>query len=395
MKKHAILFLAFFLQYTFILSAQPINDDCTQATILSVLYDCQPYSATTVNATQSVPPITCAALEGYSDDDVWFRFVATTHYVTIRVAGSSGFDAVVDFRSGECNGTTIACADATGSGGTETINKGGLYIGSTYLIRVYSYGNGIPAQGTFTICITGSLPYPPVNDDCPGAIWMLQYPDCIMYEATTISATQSEAPILCNENTGYADDDVWFIFKPTSDNPSIIVTGTQNFDAVVDLRGGFCYNDSTLFCADSIGSGGTEIINASGLSTKENYYVRVYGYGNGPNDQGDFSLCICESILIGNKTEKGALSGISIHPNPFSDKARIMYHLTSQSRVTLMVFDILGREVTTLVNDFQTPGDHETVFYPTDLNQGSGIHVYYCLFSDGDDQVTKKMIRIQ
>jgi hypothetical protein len=376
-----------------IVTAQPVNDDCLSATILPVLFDCQPFSATTVGATQSIPPITCAELEGYSDDDVWFKFVAPAHYVTIKVFGSPGFDAVVDFRSGECNGTTIACADATGSGGLETINKGGLFIGNTYLVRVYSYGIGASAQGTFTICITGSLPYPPVNDDCPGAVWILQYPDCIMYDATTISATQSDAAIFCSGNAGFADDDVWFIFKPYTKNPTIIVNSTQYFDAVVDLRGGFC-NGTTLFCADSTGAGGTEIVNASGLSTEDNYLVRIYGYGNGPNDQGDFSICVCESIYNGMKTGTGTSTGVSIHPNPFSEKAVITYHLTGQSHAFLQIFDILGREIATLVDEDQTPGLHESVFIPSDLNQPSGIHVYYCFLSDGHDQVTKKMIRI-
>lgn len=70
---------------------------------------------------------------------VWYKFTATSPNHIITVTGASGFDAVVDLRSGACNGSNIACADATFSGGTEVINYSSLIIGSVYYVRVFDY----------------------------------------------------------------------------------------------------------------------------------------------------------------------------------------------------------------------------------------------------------------
>ncbi|HBX50873.1 MAG TPA: hypothetical protein DEH02_07380 [Bacteroidales bacterium] len=126
-----------------------LNDDCANAVTLAQTATCNPTNGTTVDATQSISPITCTGYTANSANDVWYKFVATSATPDITVTGSSSFDAVVDLRSGICNGTNINCADAVGTGGIETINASGLLIGSTYFIRVYSYATA----GAFTICV--------------------------------------------------------------------------------------------------------------------------------------------------------------------------------------------------------------------------------------------------
>ncbi len=140
------------------------NDNCSGAVSLTVsgTQTCGgSTSGTTVGATNSgVSAILCNGFTGTADDDVWYSFVATNANHTITVVGAGSLDAVVDLRSGACNGTNIACADATGSAGTEVINATGLTVGATYLVRVYGYGNG-SGFGSFTICVT--TPAPPYH----------------------------------------------------------------------------------------------------------------------------------------------------------------------------------------------------------------------------------------
>ena len=146
------------------------NDDCTNATSLTVnpnLNCGSVTSGTTVSATESITAITCNGFTGNADDDVWYNFVATANDHVIEVTQGTIGDFVVDLRSGACDGTSIDCSDGFGD---ETINATGLTIGNTYYVRVYSYG-GNGNQGTFDICvgteppctITPNDPVSPIN----------------------------------------------------------------------------------------------------------------------------------------------------------------------------------------------------------------------------------------
>ncbi len=62
------------------------------------------------------------------------------------------------------------------------------------------------------------------------------------------------------------------------------------------------------------------------------------------------------------------------YPNPFNNTTKIQYQVPENSLVQLKVFDILGREVSNLVNEFQNPGTYETSFNAQDL--ASSIYIY-------------------
>jgi hypothetical protein len=136
------------------------NDNCSGAISLSVSSNesCTgSVNGTSTGGTQSIPPITCNNLTATNaDDDVWYSFVATATSHIITVDGASNMDAVIDLRSGACDGMNIDCADQTGSDGIEVLTETGLNIGDTYFIRVYDFATG---GGDFTICVT--TPEPP------------------------------------------------------------------------------------------------------------------------------------------------------------------------------------------------------------------------------------------
>ncbi|MBK7345115.1 MAG: PPC domain-containing protein [Saprospiraceae bacterium] len=91
------------------------------------------------------------ALPAMPTDDVWYSFVAANSTHIITVDGAANMDAVIDLRSGACNGTNIDCSDATTADGIEVITATGLTPAATYYVRVYDYDAG---GGDFTICIT-------------------------------------------------------------------------------------------------------------------------------------------------------------------------------------------------------------------------------------------------
>ena len=81
------------------------------------------------------------------------------------------------------------------------------------------------------------------------------------------------------------------------------------------------------------------------------------------------------------------------YPNPFNPSTVISYHLPAVSQVQIKVFDLLGREVVTLVNEIQQPGIHEAIFNAQNLSLTSGIYFY--TMNTGKFVQTKKMILIK
>lgn len=62
------------------------------------------------------------------------------------------------------------------------------------------------------------------------------------------------------------------------------------------------------------------------------------------------------------------------YPNPFNPTTTIDFQLPTAAFVTLRVFDLLGREVTTLLSQQMPPGNHKSVFVASELASG----VYIC-----------------
>ncbi len=76
------------------------------------------------------------------------------------------------------------------------------------------------------------------------------------------------------------------------------------------------------------------------------------------------------------------------HPNPFNPLTIINYQLTIDNYVTIKVYDILGKEIATLVDGIQEAGSHSTTFDATNLS--SGIYLYK--LTAGSFTETKRML---
>jgi len=76
------------------------------------------------------------------------------------------------------------------------------------------------------------------------------------------------------------------------------------------------------------------------------------------------------------------------YPNPFNPATTIKYGLAKAGQTTLKVYDILGREVMTLVNENQQPGSHSVQFDGTKLSSG----IYFYRLRSGSFNSVKKML---
>ncbi|MEJ5262751.1 MAG: FG-GAP-like repeat-containing protein [Ignavibacterium sp.] len=90
------------------------------------------------------------------------------------------------------------------------------------------------------------------------------------------------------------------------------------------------------------------------------------------------------------------------YPNPFNPSTKISYSIPTYGKVTMKVFDILGREISTLVNEIMPAGKHEVEFNPSSsgLNLASGVYFYQLKVSDPSGLnstfiTTKKMMLLK
>lgn len=84
------------------------------------------------------------------------------------------------------------------------------------------------------------------------------------------------------------------------------------------------------------------------------------------------------------------------YPNPFNLNTTIEYELKQSSNVKIKIFDILGREITTLVNRFQPSGTKSVSWNGKDrygISVSTGVYFYSLII--GDNSYTKKMLLIK
>lgn len=79
------------------------------------------------------------------------------------------------------------------------------------------------------------------------------------------------------------------------------------------------------------------------------------------------------------------------YPNPFNPVTRISFDIPKQGMVTMKVFDLLGREIKTLVNDIKAPGRYSVDFDGTELSSG----VYFYRIESNSFTDVKRMILIK
>jgi hypothetical protein len=136
-------------------------------------------------------------------------------------------------------------------------------------------------------------------------------------------------------------------------------------------------------------------------------FSQYYSQGaNGYSNQGTLIGCSINGIIYGDTTLTSVnQTGIEFpknfslfqnYPNPFNPSTKIKFDLKENGRlkmedVKLTIYDILGREVQTLVNEQLQPGTYEVTFDESNLPSG----IYFYQLKAGDYIETRKMLLIK
>ncbi len=97
-------------------------------------------------------------------------------------------------------------------------------------------------------------------------------------------------------------------------------------------------------------------------------------------------------ITIVNETE--IVNNFTLYqnyPNPFNPATKIRYSIPTGEKVELKIFDLLGREINTLVNEYKPAGYYEAEFDAGSLSSGE----YLYRLTTGDYSETKKMLYLK
>lgn len=218
-KQPLILLLALFGAIAAI--AQPSNDECTNPIVIpSVLNFCSANGAfTNVGATPSTyGPATC--FNG-TQNDVWFAFTAQATDVTITVRGATPqapggtlISPHLALYFGNCGGTINQLECQTDLQNIVEGYQGGLFVGSTYLIRVQGAGGN---EGTFQLCINNYNPPVEPTSDCPDASILCDKSSFVVQSVTGAGTNTSELDdALCfsinGQTTNAETNSTWFVW---------------------------------------------------------------------------------------------------------------------------------------------------------------------------------------
>ncbi|MCK9426702.1 MAG: NF038122 family metalloprotease [Ignavibacteriaceae bacterium] len=114
------------------------------------------------------------------------------------------------------------------------------------------------------------------------------------------------------------------------------------------------------------------------------------------NYRGVFGLAFAPDSITTVRPEQMKPSSYALfnnYPNPFNPSTVISYQLPENSFVSLKVYDVIGNEVATLVNELQSAGVKNVTFKLKDKELGSGIYFYQ--LKAGSFVQTKKMLLLK
>ncbi len=124
--------------------------------------------------------------------------------------------------------------------------------------------------------------------------------------------------------------------------------------------------------------------NDKGLNPgKYNYRLKQIDYN------GNFTFYnLSEEVIIGAPEHYFLNQNF---PNPFNPVTVISYQIAVNDNVNIKIFDVNGKEIMTLVNEFKEAGKYEVIFNGNNLASG----VYYYRIKSGDFKATKKMFLVK
>ena len=261
--------------------------------------------------------------------------------------GTTGYNNLSDYK------TAVAPNEQN------TIFKNVSFVSSTDLHLVP------PSDGDTDLA---GIPLAGIIDDIDGDLRDGQYPYRGADEGTTIPVELTSFAAIVNGNSVILS---WST-----------ATETNNFGFTVERKSNFTEWTSI----DFVNGNGTSVTTNNYSFTDKGLSPGIYSYRLKQTDyNGTFKYYnLTETIEIGLPEEFALFQN---YPNPFNPSTVISWQSPVGIRQILKVFDILGNEIATLVDEYRDAGRYEVIFDSKDLSSG----IYLIQLKIGEFIATKKM----
>lgn len=187
------------------------------------------------------------------------------------------------------------------------------------------------------------------------------------------------------KTTNYGDN--WFLLRTNSgsgwasdmcrEDPTVVLTGSYGSTSWLSTDGGA--NFSTHSVTGGAGAGmivperGYQLNMMTGGLSKMNFVYSVLT----DVEENNISSLVPEKFKLYQN-----------YPNPFNPVTKIKFDLPKSNNVKIVLYDNVGRELKTIINEYRNAGTYEINFDGSKLSTG----VYYYRLSSGTISETKKMI---
>ncbi len=315
-------------------------------------------------ATPAYEPIACgqtvcgtAWSSATTRDTDWYTFTLTQPS-TVTWSVDADFPAIigyVDASAGCAAPQFFNLANNTGEC-TGAVSVQNLAAGTWWLFVAHSTFDNQYGCTSGKTKYVGTLSCVPLtvaaNDECSGAISLVQDVNCNPTAANIDNSTQSLTSCAAG---GTANDDVWFSFVATNTTAQVIVAGSASFDAVVQVFDACA--GASLACVDATLAGATETATVTGLTIGNTYFVRVYDYEIGIPATTTFDICVVDPgniIIMNNNNNETTCSA------QFYDSGGIGGNYQNAESFTKTITpDTPGNAIQVVFNSFATENNYD------------------------------------
>ena len=279
------------------------------------------------------------------------------------------------------------------SGGSG-LNKAGELIELSYGREGVIYKNGVEFLFNIGDIIVGD-----------SVIKFIEQPDTILYSsAEELNTVVKTVPFYLSASTEFYFTDFYYVLNDSLADTSLTAEDEVNFKVELinnqsgQVIGTFDNITYTKGYLDKYANVSYQV-DCSNIASG-NYFLRLvtsvegeaeYHLGNVQNSGEELSKHNYQRINFSGTELPESYSLEQNYPNPFNPNTVISYQLPVNGFVTLKVYDILGSEVTTLVNEEKTAGRYEINYNA--LSLASGVYIYRLNVNDYTS--VKKMVLLK